>query len=119
MKKKKIILELNYKELDALTELVYLGHEVMNGQRKNRKKRSDDMYEKIVAEYKERTLERHPEQAKDMENMQDYFFYCCLDYLVEYENERFPELLAWKLSNVKGDIPKIRDFIKKSKIFNN
>jgi len=113
----KINLQLSYNELDALTELVFLGNEVMNSQRKTRKLKYDNLYNKIAMEYKIQTLNKHPKRADDLRNMRDYLIDCCMDYLIDYENANFTELLAWKLTRIKGDVPKIRDTIKKSKLF--
>jgi len=119
MKKQAIILELTYKELDALVELAYCGNEVVNHRiRKKSIPKYDDLLGKLTREWKERTLEINPRKTEELEDVNDYISDCCMDYMIEYENARFPELLALKLTTVKGSVSKIRDFIIKSKMFN-
>ena len=98
---KNITLE-NHDELTTLAELAYLGHYVLNNfKRENLHTKHEQMFMRIANEYKAEMLKLHPEQAKELNHIDDYFIDRCLDYEVQFEREHFVDVLASALQSYR------------------
>ena len=119
MKDNTVTLELNFKQLDILTELAFCGHRVLNYEGSKISNNNHDELLKILAEkWKKCLLIRGNETEEELKTLVDYLYDFAHDRVTACENARFPKLLDSKLSaGIKEDILMIKDLVVKSKIF--